>query len=247
MNVLVLGEPESAFRYIHAVIDARGFFFMHIPVNGLGTMPAKSTWLDSFDAVLLSDVPAVELGVERMKALKDFVERGGGLGMVGGWWSFTGTKGEYRGTPVEDVMPVRCSPVDDRVNDPNGYKMVRTQDHFLIEGLPWHDAPTICGFNRIEPKAGAQVLLTARRIEPVGKDRVEGVRLAEQEHPLLVVGDHGRGRTLALATDLAPHWVGGLVDWGAERVELDGTEVGDLYITFVGRMLEWLGGDGHQR
>lgn len=243
MNVLILGEPEHAFGYLHTVVHAHGFNFMHIPVPGLATLSMEAGWLDAFDAVLLSDAPADEIAPERMESLKGYVERGGGLGMIGGWWSFTGTRGGYRGTQIEDALPVRCLLGDDRVNDPNGYKMVRERDHALLEGLPWNDAPTICGFNRVEPKADAVTLLAARRIEPVGTDRVEGVCLGDRRHPLLVIGTHGRGRTLALTTDLAPHWVGGLVDWGAERIKVDGTEVGELYVEFVGRMLRWLGGE----
>ncbi len=40
------------------------------------------------------------------------------------------------------------------------------------------------------------------------------VHAAAKSRRCLVVGQHGRGRTAALATDVAPHWVGGLVDWG---------------------------------
>jgi uncharacterized membrane protein len=92
------------------------------------------------------------------------------------------------------------------------------------------------------PKAGAEVLLTLRRIESIGKGKVEGVRLAEAEHPLLVVGKYGNGRTLAFTTDLSPHWVGGMVDWGKERKEVDGTELGDLYLKFGCQILKWLAG-----
>jgi hypothetical protein len=36
--------------------------------------------------------------------------------------------------------------------------------------------------------------------------------------PLLVTGQHGAGRVAAITTDVAPHWVGGFVDWGDARV-----------------------------
>ena len=47
-----------------------------------------------------------------------------------------------------------------------------------------------------------------------------------------MVGEFGRGRTAALATDVAPHWVGPLVDWGVPRVaaqapQANAVEVGD--------------------
>ena len=56
----------------------------------------------------------------------------------------------------------------------------------------------------------------------------------------------GRGRTAALATDVAPHWVGGLVDWGSRRVTAQAPrgemiEVGQHYATFLTRLVEWTG------
>jgi len=52
-------------------------------------------------------------------------------------------------------------------------------------------------------------------------------------------------RTAALTTDLAPHWCGGWVDWGARRRALPvtaefGVEVGDLYVRFVRQLIQWL-------
>jgi hypothetical protein len=65
------------------------------------------------------------------------------------------------------------------------------------------------------------------------------------ESPLLVVGEYGRGRTAALATDVAPHWVGGLVDWGDQRVvQQVGAgfiDVGNWYARFFRNLLVWTG------
>jgi uncharacterized membrane protein len=64
-----------------------------------------------------------------------------------------------------------------------------------------------------------------------------------RQSPLLVVGRHGRGRTAALATDVAPHWVGGFVDWGDARMiqKVGGElfEVGNWYSRFFGNLLQW--------
>ena len=68
------------------------------------------------------------------------------------------------------------------------------------------------------------------------------VRPAEQV-PMLVVGKHGRGRTAAFASDVAPHWVGGFVDWGVERVTESigdgGIEVGADYAAFWRNLVRW--------
>ena len=68
---------------------------------------------------------------------------------------------------------------------------------------------------------------------------------AGAESPLLVVGECGRGRTAALATDVAPHWVGGLVDWGdgrvVQEVNAGAIDVGNLYARFFRNLLVWTG------
>ncbi|MCA9397069.1 MAG: hypothetical protein KC649_07840, partial [Candidatus Omnitrophica bacterium] len=51
--------------------------------------------------------------------------------------------------------------------------------------------------------------------------------------------------TLAYMSDLAPHWSGGLVDWGTRRVEINitgkiGIQVSDQYLLFIGKMMEML-------
>ena len=65
------------------------------------------------------------------------------------------------------------------------------------------------------------------------------------QDPLLVVRETRHSRSAALTTDLAPHWVGPLVDWGSERVTAqhppaEGIEVGSLYVQFIEQLVGWL-------
>jgi uncharacterized membrane protein len=66
-----------------------------------------------------------------------------------------------------------------------------------------------------------------------------------EETPLLIVGQYGQGRTAALATDVAPHWIGGMVDWGDRRVVQnvagESVEVGNWYAEFFRNLLAWTG------
>lgn len=243
MRALILGELEQYARYLIAVTKNCGLDFFRLPPGKLGEMPSELEQLLDYDVVVISDAPSEELSVEKMELLKKYVEKGKGLGMIGGWWSFTGSKGNWGKTPVEEVLPVNCLPHDDRVNDPNGFKIIKQEDHPILKDLPWEDSPTVCGYNAVTPKADAEVLLTMRRIEPLGEGRVEGVKLSGEERPLLVVGKYGEGRTLAFTTDLSPHWVGGMVDWGKERIEVEGTELGNLYLKFGCQLLRWLAGE----
>ena len=77
-----------------------------LDVQTPGGVPASVAALASYDAVVLSDVPADELGPAQMSALAAATkEFGVGLGMIGGVNSFA--SGGYSGTPVEDALPVK--------------------------------------------------------------------------------------------------------------------------------------------
>ena len=69
-----------------------------------------------------------------------------------------------------------------------------------------------------------------------------------EQLPLLVVGQYQQGRTAALLTDVAPHWVGPLIDWGAPRITAQApkshaVEVGGHYAQFLRQLLEWTAGE----
>ncbi len=164
--------------------------------------PEHLDQLGAYDTVILSDVGANSLlfhpemlsksqrRPNRLKLLKEYVEVGGGLMMVGGWMSFAGIDGraKYHNTPIEQVLPVTCTPYDDRVEAPEGIVPVATEpDHSVLVGIEG-EWPFFLGYNRITPKPDATVLVT------IGDD------------PLLTVGTCGKGRSAAFASDCAPHW-----------------------------------------
>jgi len=77
-----------------------------LDVQTPGGVPASVAALASYDAVVLSDVPADELGPAQMSALASATkEFGVGLGMIGGVNSFAA--GGYSGTPIEEALPVK--------------------------------------------------------------------------------------------------------------------------------------------
>jgi len=77
-----------------------------LDVQTPGGIPASVPALASYDAVVLSDVPADELGPAQMSALEAATKEFGiGLGMIGGVNSFAA--GDYTGTPIEDALPVK--------------------------------------------------------------------------------------------------------------------------------------------
>ena len=170
--------------------------------------PQTAEGLKAYDAIILSDLGSNTLLLHpdtwihskptpnRLRALRDYVREGGALLMFGGYYSFQGINGgaRYHRTPVEEVLPVSCLPVDDRVEVPEGFKPILTSDpgHAILAGLG-QDWPLLLGFNEVTLKPGAQVLAT------VSSDY--------GALPLLVAGSYGKGRTLAWTSDIGPHWL----------------------------------------
>ena len=190
-----LRDSDFALTYMPAHEAAEGFPF---------TLDA----LRRYRAIILSDIgantlllpPAVWLHGKpvpnRLKLIRDWTAEGGGLLMIGGYFSFQGIDGRARWhrTPVEDALPVTCLPYDDRLEVPEGFRPVITADpaHPILRGLDG-DWPLLLGANEVRARPGADIL----------------ARLPDDEggHPLLVTGQHGRGRTLCWTSDIGPHWV----------------------------------------
>ncbi len=219
MALLILGERAAGARYLFGALTAGGYPFFHVEADrALPTLPT------AFAGFIFSDYPAHCLGEEAAAAIVRQVEAGAGLLMVGGWLSFGGRGAGYSRSPVGSLLPVLCQEDDDRVNTPAG----------LV--LPLASPPVVCGYNRVAVRPGATTVLNGRPL----LFRSTGPALGEPV-PLLVVGEAGRGRVAAFASDLLPHWCGGLVDWGEERLRLPtGAEVGAAYLRFVRQLVAWL-------
>jgi hypothetical protein len=243
MSVLYLGDTslQGAAAYLAGLIHHAGWSCVYRRSDEA----VEEALFDRPPALfVLSDYPAARLTPPRQQRLVQAVEAGGGLLMIGGWESYHGCGGNWDQTVVASALPVDIASGDDRVNCDQPALVRCLVDHPSVSGLPW-DArpPCIGGFNRIRPKPDGQVLLETQRYRAVhdgGAMRFERIGC----DPLLVVGRWGRGRVAALATDVAPHWVGGLVDWGAGRVAAqapgaEAVEVGDLYARFVCQLMAW--------
>src|SRR5262249_26187380 len=191
-----------------AALNGSPFELRYLPSHeAQRDFPQSLESLAAYEAVILSDIGANTLLLHpdtwihsrrppnRLKLIKSYVEAGGGLLMVGGYYSFQGIQGgaRYHGTPVEDVLPVEILPYDDRVEVPEGFTPVLKQKHHpILAGLDsaW---PDLLGFNEVKAKPGAAVLAT--------------VSAEYGEKPLLVAGAFGKGRTLAWTSGIAPHWL----------------------------------------
>ena len=96
----------------------------------------------------------------------------------------------------------------------------------------------------VTPKPQADVLLKAVRFNAKRSGNDTEFTLGS-EYPLLVVCQSPVTRTAAFASDVAPHWVGPLVDWGTERLKAKAKdageiEVGNHYAEFFANLIKWL-------
>lgn len=162
--------------------------------------PWKMEEIEQYDVVILSDIGTNSFNLSngvfangvpstnRLALLKEWVHSGGALFMAGGYLSFAGYEGKahYHGSPIEDVLPVTVLPYDDRVETPQGCHPIEAENNSITSGLG--EFPVILGYQKVTPKPNSQTLLTV------------------DDSPLLVTGTYGQGRSLAYATDIAPHW-----------------------------------------
>jgi uncharacterized membrane protein len=245
-HVLYLGDTSlsGAAAYLAGLMTAFGIGFDYCPSDRAVSVDNVSAPRKLF---ILSDYASANMSTEAQLALLAQVHRGAGLLMIGGWESFHGHGGNWEATPIGDALPVEISNEDDRINCDQPALLLKTAEHEIVADLPWETRPpTVGGFNRVIAKPGSQTILLVQRFAATF-DAGRFVFTPDEQDPMLVIGAHRAGRTAALMTDLAPHWVGGLVDWGdGERVTAQAPgswqiEVGNLYSQFIANLLAWTG------
>ena len=127
----------------------------------------------------------------RLEAIREYVRQGGAFVMIGGYLTFQGIQGArllpehaHRGHPAGQPAD-RGRPSGEELRNPassGDKKTIRSCGGFPRNGRRF------LGYNQLTPKPGAQTV----------------VKLGDD--PMIVLGEYGRGRVCAYATDCAPHW-----------------------------------------
>ena len=183
-------------------LKGSGHEVVYLPNHLVGNdFPSTAETLRAFDVVILSDVGVntlllpdktfirSERSANRLQLIRDYVDAGGGLLMVGGYLTFQGIegKGAYYGTAVEEALPVSLSPYDDRVEAPQGVvPKIFAANHPIFEGL--EEWPHFLGYNRTKLKPEAELLAA------IGDD------------PFIAATTFGEGRSAVFTSDCGPHW-----------------------------------------
>ncbi len=214
-NQFWTSEYQTGIDGLKRALEGSEVVLTHLPGHLVPTeFATESQALAEYDVIVLSDIGADSLLLHpdtlirsqrtpnRLKLIAKTVEAGTGFLMIGGYYSFQGIYGaaRYHRTPIEDILPVAMQATDDRVEVPEGFAPVVADGapHKVISGIDG-DWPYLLGFNEVRPKPEAEIVLETR--------------LGEAP-PLLVVGSHGAGRTMAWTSDIGPHWLPpAFVDW----------------------------------
>jgi hypothetical protein len=244
-TVLYLGDGQraGAASYLCGVLAHAGIPFDHVS----SAEPPPGRAFERIGAVILSDYPARNFSTAQMEALCAAVRGGVGLLVIGGWESYVGRSAGYQRSPLAELLPVHLASDDDRRNTWRPCVVEPGEAHPITDGLPLaRDLPCVAGFNSLAAAPGASIVLYIGMYEAA--PGAGGAAFAPVgRHPLLVVGNGGAGRIACFASDVAPHWVGGLVDWGVPRIAAaaEGSapvEVGCLYARLFERMVRWVRG-----
>ncbi|AUX45336.1 hypothetical protein SOCE26_068180 [Sorangium cellulosum] len=211
----VAGRPTYDVRALRmwlkadASVDVVAFFILRTPgdaVNAtsdeLALIPFPvdelfSVHLSSFDAVVLQDFDAEPYGLTKhLPALAQYVDKGGGLIMVGGPNAFV--QGNYARTRLARVLPVdldigRTQPVDLGAFAPRVTAAGRAAPVLApLLALIGDQMPEMPGTNVVgDPLPGATVLMA----HPT-RTTASGAPM-----PVLSLGEHESGRTIALTID----------------------------------------------
>ena len=204
-DVFTFDHYEEAVEYIQAALTKDGFAeFTYIPSHRVDfDFPATVEELCAFDAVMISDCGANTFNLpmdtfialkkrpNKLHMIREYVRRGGSFVMIGGYLTFQGVqaRGAYKGTAIEEILPVNLLPCDDRRENCQGVRPeVVMPEHPIFKGVPDGEWPELLGYNKLLPKEDAQVIV-----------EVDG-------DPMIVLGKYGEGRVCAYAGDCAPHW-----------------------------------------
>ncbi len=226
----VCRHEEECGGALARVLEREGIDTEFMPSHVAQTsFPDQVEDLAQYDAVILSDVGSNTFllcpdtfyrGIRRpnkLRVLADYVRGGGGVVMIGGYMSFAGidNKARYAMTPLAEVLPVEMMQCDDRIECPEGIVPVTVlPEHPLMRGIGAEQWPFFLGYNKIMVKKGAEEIAKA------GNDTFMAAMECE------------KGRSVAFASDCAPHWgsrefmewerysvlFGNMVRWTAKKV-----------------------------
>lgn len=221
-------------------VDVVAFFILRTLSDHVGAPPSElalipfpvdelfTVHLPSFDAVVLQDFDAEAYSLTpHLGALARYVDAGGGLIMVGGPTSFG--SGKYAGSELAEVLPVALGPEHEREGADLGW--------FVPDFTPSAQvAPVLAPLRAVVgerlPSMPGTNLVGAARPGATVLFAHPSLRAGDQPMPVLALGEHGTGRTIALTID-GTHRLA----FGTEAAEHAGRAYGALWDGLLGWLM----------
>lgn len=221
-------------------VDVVAFFILRTLSDHVGAPPSElalipfpvdelfTVHLPSFDAVVLQDFDAEAYALTpHLGALARYVDAGGGLIMVGGPTSFG--SGKYAGSELAEVLPVALGPEHEREGADLGWFVPDFTPSAQVapvlaplRAVVGERLPSMPGTNLVgSARSGATVLFTHPTLKAEG-----------QPMPVLALGEHGTGRTIALTID-GTHRLA----FGTDAAEHAGRAYGALWDGLLGWLM----------
>ena len=246
--LLVVGRPSWDVRFLRALlkqdpnVDLISFFILRTSSDdprvvsddelSLIPFPVREIFheqLRTFDLVVLQnfayDDRAYQM-TQYLKGMADYVREGGALVMVGGENSFG--EGRYDRTELQEALPVEPAGLPPNPEPFRARLSIEGKRHPVTrvgatdEGSArsWEMMPELAGVHVMRAKPGARVLLE----HPF-------LKVGDQNAPVVALGEHGRGRVMAVLADSTWNWSFGAAAAG-ESVR--------VYDRFWANAIRWL-------
>ena len=191
-NIFIIDALEGC-----SVVD---FKVTHIAPSGSDGYTSTDLAFREYDTVIFSEVWSTHFSEEQLNELDNYVKRGGGFVMFGGWGGFGGFEsyGEWDETIVERMLPVSIKSNEDAIDmDFHLQRDIKPKRKQLLGDISLEGAPELHGYNDVEAKKKGKVLAVN----------------SENGAPILVVGKHKAGRVVAFASNPAGGWGMDFAEW----------------------------------
>jgi uncharacterized membrane protein len=214
LNVLYLqGKPRAEQRFLKSSLDSSpdiNVDFKGIDPQKPQTRPpdfAKLLEPGKYDVYLLGDIDSSAFTADELAAMKLAVDRGAGLMMLGGLYSFG--PGGYAETPLADILPIEMNRLERQRFEDATRADVHIAGPLKMRPPRRAGSPDYIMHLADDNQALWDKLTLDEGANRLGKLKPAAHLLAETEsgQPLLVAQEAGNGRVLAFAGDSTWRWV----------------------------------------
>ncbi len=223
----VAGAPSWDVRALRAMleenpnVDLISFFILRtqddislVPNDEMSLIPFPTRELfeqelPSFDLIVLQNFEFMPYGIgDYLENIRSYVEGGGGLAMLGGAMSFS--SGGYHGTPVAAALPIELIDpwTTPQLVDTQGFapELTEAGKSHPVTALRYAVGDNVAAWKALPTLEGANLVAAARPDATVLAVHPRLKTGRGKPMPVIVAGDYGKGKSLAITTDSLWRW-----------------------------------------